>query len=282
MLLLDKSYLNYLKGITQLYSHMANKRKSDSAEVEEDFLEVDTPIPGQNYTCLSFVSPEKELARKDLFVMHSFLKEIAPDFNLDLGQLTEKYDDYVYQSRDKLEKEFTEKNDFRTSVRGVKVRGCYESLREAQVRAKVLQRKDPSFHVFVGQIGYWLPWDPCADDVEDQEYTEGHLNKLVKKYKENQKKKDVFWDQQKNESLKKIEEETQAKKKKLEDADGDEDTQKTAESTSEVDNEQTVPTSDFTEMDPWMKRKMEEQNNSDTTPEDGGENQNPKILDLDT
>ena len=45
-------------------------------EIEEDFLSVDTPIPGQNYTCLSFVSPEKELANKNIFMIHNFLKNI--------------------------------------------------------------------------------------------------------------------------------------------------------------------------------------------------------------
>ena len=28
-------------------------------EVEEDFLNVDNPVPGQNFVCLSFLSPEK-------------------------------------------------------------------------------------------------------------------------------------------------------------------------------------------------------------------------------
>ena len=35
---------------------------------KEDFLEVDKPIPGQNYVCLSFVSPEKIVKQKELFV----------------------------------------------------------------------------------------------------------------------------------------------------------------------------------------------------------------------
>ena len=30
-----------------------------SPEENEDYLEVDTKIPGQNYCCLSFISPEK-------------------------------------------------------------------------------------------------------------------------------------------------------------------------------------------------------------------------------
>ena len=32
---------------------------------KEDFLEVDSKIPGQNYVCLSFVSPEKTLKQKE-------------------------------------------------------------------------------------------------------------------------------------------------------------------------------------------------------------------------
>ena len=36
------------------------------------------------------------------------------------------------------------KNDFRTSVRGIKVRGTYETLKEANTY-KVLQKRDPSF-----------------------------------------------------------------------------------------------------------------------------------------
>ena len=37
-------------------------------------------------------------------------------------------------------------------------------------RAKKLQSLDSDFHVFVGQVGYWLPWDPCADKIEDEQY----------------------------------------------------------------------------------------------------------------
>ena len=34
------------------------------AEQEVDFLEVDRPIPGQNYVCLSFISPDKILGHR--------------------------------------------------------------------------------------------------------------------------------------------------------------------------------------------------------------------------
>ena len=87
-------------------------------------------------------------------------------------------------------------------MRGIKVRGVYESLKEAEVRAKVLQRTDQSFHVFVGQVGYWLPWDPQADHVEDEEYLEEELNNLMKEYKKNEVSRDIFYEEQKREKLK--------------------------------------------------------------------------------
>ena len=40
-----------------------------------DFLNADTTIPGQNYCCLSFVSPEKVLKDKSIFMMTAFLKD---------------------------------------------------------------------------------------------------------------------------------------------------------------------------------------------------------------
>ena len=36
----------------------------------------------------------------------------------------------------------------------------------------MLQRRDSNFNVFVGQVGYWLPWDPQAHQIENQEYLE--------------------------------------------------------------------------------------------------------------
>ena len=39
-------------------------------------------------------------------------------------------------------------------------------------------------------MGHWLPWNPSADEIQDQEYLEGELNDLMKEYKKNQDQKD--------------------------------------------------------------------------------------------
>ena len=169
--------------------------ESTSKNIIEDFLEADDPIRGQGYVCLSFISPENVLKNKNLFMVRRFLANLINEKNINLDKefldtIDEKFDDFLYTRSESLEKEFSEKNDFQTTVRGVKVRGVYDTIQEAQVRAKLLQKKDKNFNVFVGQVGFWLPWDPNPHKIENQEYFESELNELVKKYKENQDSKD--------------------------------------------------------------------------------------------
>ena len=70
-------------------------------------------------------------------------------------------------------------NEFKTNIRGLKVRGTYNTRDEAEKRAKKLQTVDSDFHVFVGQVGYWLPWDPCADQIEDESFVNSQLNDMM-------------------------------------------------------------------------------------------------------
>jgi hypothetical protein len=65
---------------------------------------------------------------------HSFVKKNEKE--LRESSLKEQYDDYLYANRTKLEDEFYAKNEFRTTVRGLKVRGVYGSQAEAVARSK--------------------------------------------------------------------------------------------------------------------------------------------------
>lgn len=108
------------------------------------------------------------------------------------SKLKEMYDEFLYTNRQKLEDKFYEANEFRTTVRGLKIRGTYSTKEEAVARSKKLQRLDPTHNIFVGEIGKWLPWDPEPSQVAEQEYAEEELNTLMKKYKENEEEKDMF------------------------------------------------------------------------------------------
>jgi hypothetical protein len=268
---------------------MPNKFEELNTEVNEDFLEVDKSIPGQNFVCLSFVSPDKLLARKEDYYFHEYnkkrfqilQKEMSDKFDEavksgDLNGLkeaflkatdlqvkqtfsdfTEEFKDFRYANEEAVEQKFHEDNNFQTTIRGIKVRGVYNTVKEAQIRAKVLQRLDPSFHIFVGQVGYWLPWDPNADKIENQEYQNNQLNEIVKKYKVNESKRDEFYEQQKQERKKEaIKKVSEAKEL----TNGDESTEeKPALATgsandAEVSIEETK--NKLTDVDPWLERKM--------------------------
>ena len=81
------------------------------------------------------------------------------------------------------------------SVRGVKIRGSYPTRELANERAKELQETDPDFHVFVGEVGKWLAWDPDVNSVEENVHANEELNKLAHAYKDNLKKKDKLYHQ---------------------------------------------------------------------------------------
>ena len=226
---------------------MPRERRGDNtmplkeSDIEEDYLDVDKPITGQNFYCVSFVSPDKILEQKDKFMFYHYERAVnkkistmldegltslidkSEDGNVDISdvivlkksvtktceeydltfeQFKNKYEDFKFSNEEKIGEVFDKANNFKTSVRGVKVRGVYDTKREADVRASVLQRQDPLFDVFVGQMGYWCPWDPNPQKIDDIEYMNNDLNKLVKEYKSNEAKKDMFYQEQKTQRQK--------------------------------------------------------------------------------
>ena len=198
-----------------------------------DYLETDSPIPGQNYVCISFISPEDIIKQKELFIFNKFMNQRCAEWDKQLEKIFEKlndklkpklktelvdslkkemefsyeefktkFDDFKYKFNDEIDTSFKHISNNRTSIRGVKVRGCYDSYGEAENRAKSLQRTDSSFHVFVGQVGFWLPWDPQADGIQKESYLEEELNTLMTEYKKNEVNRDIFYEEQKRSKMK--------------------------------------------------------------------------------
>lgn len=184
-----------------------------SEEEKVDYLDVDDTIPGQNYVCLSFVSPEALMEKREAFNVCKFLQSYCKDQELNYKELYSKYEDFVYKFSDKLQRDFDEQNDFQTSMRGLKVRGVYDTRQAAEARAKKLSTTDSSFHVFIGQVGYWLPWDPNADGVQDEVFQNSQLNDMMEKYQENNVNRDIFYEEQKREKVKAAREEALKKKR---------------------------------------------------------------------
>jgi len=107
--------------------------------------------------------------------------------------IEEAYKDFIFRRGQEIEDEFHAANDFKTTVRGLKVRGVYPSTKEAEMRAKKLIRSDSVHNILVGEVGKWLPWDPSPNAIQEQEYAEDQLNNLMKSYKKNEENVEQFY-----------------------------------------------------------------------------------------
>lgn len=179
-----------------------------------DLLDEDKPIAEQKFVCLSFVSPEYILKKKETFFFENFVRQY--NFNKSAELLTQfsnfvsyKYDiqtdelmedlkqfvegetakmhesieddfkTFMDKNEDDLTSEFGKQNEFQTSTRGIKVRGVFPTQQEAEMRCKMLREVDPNHDVYVGPVGVWVPFHPEAYKTGRVEYLEKELNELM-------------------------------------------------------------------------------------------------------
>ena len=192
------------------------------------YLDYDKEIRGQKYCCLSFISPEDVIKKKEVYFFEKYMKFFSQEMNELLTNMQEKYPTeegtivgirdryeyifkpellneeysfYVKSNSDQLENEYLVENEFQTSMRGIKVRGSYETIEEAKMQAQRIAQQDKLFNVYVAQVGCWCPWDPNPENIESVEYAHSQLNVLMKNYKEEQSKKDEYYELRKQDMM---------------------------------------------------------------------------------
>jgi len=208
-----------------------------------DVLDEDEGIAGQRFSCMSFISPDKILEKRELFVFDKFVQEydftksmnkfgdfinfvsykynlnvekVFGDFNefcreeeerLKTGSVKDDYQNFLDKNEDRFTEQFQREHAFQTSVRGLKNRGNFPSQEEAEMHCKKLREKDPNHDIFVAPVGVWLPWDPNAYKTGRVEFMEEELNKLHQEKMKNEKKaKEEFDKRVKDTKRKAIEE----------------------------------------------------------------------------
>jgi hypothetical protein len=187
-----------------------------------DLCDEDQSIAGQKFVCMSFVSPEKILKKREVYLFEQFIKQwefsksmeryfefihfISYKYNLNVSDLTTDFNDFVKEETDKLRKtgiendyknfmdkqedklneQFSREHAFQTSVRGLKVRGSFSTQEEAEARCVKMREQDPNHDIYVGPVGIWVPWDPDAYKTGRIEYMEEELNALHKEKMKNE------------------------------------------------------------------------------------------------
>ena len=190
-----------------------------------DLLEEDKPIAGQKFVCLSFVSPEHIIKQKERFLFEQFVKQwdykksmekftqflnfVSFKYSLSFDKLiadfqeftkeegetiratsasliSDDYKTFLDNNEEELDQKFSEKHEFQTSTRGIKVRGVFSTQGEAELRCKLLREVDPNHDIYVGQVGMWVPFHPEAYKTGRVEYMEETLNQLMSDKKKNE------------------------------------------------------------------------------------------------
>ena len=213
--------------------------KSKNSQGYVDALEEDKPINGQKFVCMSFISPEDIIKQREMFFFENFVKHwdfaksmekyvqfmnfISHKYELpfdslvdDLKEFTDsekdnliqngiegEYKTFLEQHEDQLQQEFGKRNEFQTSVRGIKIRGTYPTMEEAELRCKMIRDVDPHFDVYVGQVGMWIPFHPNAYKTGRVEYLEEELNQLMQEKIKNERSAKQEFDKRVKESKRK-------------------------------------------------------------------------------
>jgi len=214
-----------------------------------DYLDEDPEIPTQKYCVVSFISPEKIIKQKQEFMfekfvawmdyewkvkgLENFMAFLSKKYSVKIDDLLkdaqeyvnvrkeevkqtdihEQYQIFLLKNEKELQEMFDNQVEFRTNIRGVKVRRAFATVEETQMFAKILQRRYPKDNLYIGKVGAWLPWDPSEHLMPEVEYAEKELNELMRKYKENESNKEMFFAEQREESIKKQKEENERRKK---------------------------------------------------------------------
>jgi hypothetical protein len=216
-----------------------------------DVLAEDPPISGQRFVSISFISPEKILKNRDLYFFENFVKQwdftearkemtdfihyIGYNYGIPTEELLTQYQEFIKdttpgkfkkhekttieedyaafldEKQESLQSTFDSENEFKTSVRGIKIRGVYPNEEIAKTKCKELREIDPDNNITFGEVGKWLAWEPDLYSSGNIEYLEPELNQLYQEKIKNEASAKAFFEKRTMELKKKAIEENMKK-----------------------------------------------------------------------
>lgn len=199
-----------------------------------DYLTTDTEIPDQKYTLVSFLCPETEIKKREVYFMnkfreyyfekcnenYSFLQNELKDNALLYDKLeqirsvsmSELYELFLLEKKKELDSEYDEKNNHKSSIMGLKVRGSFPTIPEARNEAAKKQKNDPNHNIFICQTGYWVPFSPNIEEIANQEYANDKLNEIMREYNNQLEHKNEIWNKITKERIEKAQKDGQMNK----------------------------------------------------------------------
>lgn len=113
-----------------------------------------------------------------------------------------EYHTFHDENLDKLQEDFRKIEDYQGPIiSAFKIRGIHDTVDAAKEHAKKLYDLEPYVDTYVANVGQWASWTASREYVQDVEYMDKSLNKLMKRYKENINKCNNEFDERRKASI---------------------------------------------------------------------------------
>ena len=149
-----------------------------------DFLTEDTPVPNQDYVCVSFLEAGPNQVEE-------YIARVQKKTKLPLRDVRKCIQEYTRIEHPR---------------RAVKVRGSYRKQSQARARCKDLRDQEESVNVYIGEVGKWLAFNPAQEELTEnveENYNEVALNDMIGKYKQGRIHAKSQFEQRKRDMMKK-------------------------------------------------------------------------------
>lgn len=210
-------------------------------EVPDDFDHVDEDpiIADQRFGVISFYEPKQDvLTLRELLIMEEFIKEclredpevgkkrvnLSKVVNLKTvssSKFLQLYHDFRYDNIDELTKKAKEIYPDQIFERAFKIRGNYKSLKKADEQKNKLKLVDQLHSQYIVEVGKWAPFNPPENAIENYETSNKKLNEMMQEQRKNISETREFYEQQKQERIKKSIQANEERRAKI--ANNDED-----------------------------------------------------------
>lgn len=178
------------------------KKKSPLSQTpmsEEDYIDEDPVIPGQEFAAVSMALPPKD--QVELAVSH-IAQEM--DVNSDIV-------DGIVQQWESI----------MCDRRAFKIRGVYATQDQIEKRAQQIKRFDRIHHIYTTPVGKWVPFGVPPEKAEDVVYQQDELNSLMKGLYDQKEKATEHYEERRRDMMEQALKKNKEKKKLEEKANAD-------------------------------------------------------------
>lgn len=169
---------------------------SESSKVKDDLLAKITDVKEYLMTIYKAVSLNDNLPEETVKQL------VKTECGVSYDDIESEYRAFHDEHLDKLQEDFRKIEDYQGPIiSAFKIRGIHDTVDAAKEHAKKLYDLEPYVDTYVANVGQWASWTASREYVQDVEYMDKSLDKLMKRYNENINKCNNEFDERRKASI---------------------------------------------------------------------------------